>query len=112
MKKSILLFIAVVFSLVSSVVLAQENNGYCQYTANDECRYFAFDDIDITVNGQPLTQQQEQMFCEFIGGEYSQNEPSECTDIFANLVPEFGTITAGLALLGSGVAFMLLRRGG
>ena len=103
----------VLLSLVSSVfVLAQSSPGFCQIENEESCQYIPFDTI--TINGQALTNAQEQMFCGFNGGTYHSDlstMPSECTDVFETVIPEFSTVAAIVALGGAGIAFIFLRKG-
>ncbi len=112
MKRNIILSLVLLFTLVNiGLVSAQETGGYCEVDNGDSCQYIPFGEI--TLNGNPLTEAQERAFCGFIGGTYHEEfstVPNECTDVFANMLPEFSTIAAGLALGGAGISFFYLRR--
>ena len=120
MRKTIFLALLLFVSVIGLTrVDAQSTNGFCELDdidpdqAGDQCGYLPFSEFDITINGQPLTAAQEQMFCQFIGGTYHQDIstiPEECENIVPNVVPEFSTIAATIALTGAGAMFMVLRR--
>ena len=68
---ALILFVSII-GVVS--VDAQNTNGFCEISdvepdqEGNQCGYLPFGDFDITINGQPLTTAQEQLFCQFIGG--------------------------------------------
>ena len=109
MGKIILLFIAALFSLL----LLQSVKAGCCVIQNDACTYWNMDDWSLGRD-----------FCNKLQlWGYGENttwfDVAECAINFEQLprecqngfdVPEFNAITAGIALAGAGIGFMLLRR--
>jgi len=118
MKKSIILSFVLLFSLISIGIVSAQDGRCTLHTgdeppASEECVYFPLGVVSETeCNNLEIWFDQidsSTLTAWFLEADWNEDLADACTDV--NVIPEFGTITAVMALIGAGGLFMFLRKG-